>query len=263
MKFIASNSNGKDSLFMILELIRRKYPLDLVLFFDTGKEFDAIYDTWSRVKGILKKENIPWAVLKPENDFDYYFNEKEVKSRDGSIKTGYSWCGGICRWMTSFKTKAIKEYYKTHFPGESIVEYIGIAADEKDRVAVPSAKENILKMYPLIYWGYTENDCFVGCYKAGFTWRESDTDVELYQILDRVSCWCCKNKNLRELRNIHDVLPQYWEKLKAMQDKTEIPFKKDASIHALEERFAVKPSVLDIAEEQLTFTLPDQGLHTG
>ena len=53
--FIASNSNGKDSLFMILELIRKNYPLDLVLFFDGGKEFKAIYEVWEGLKIILDK----------------------------------------------------------------------------------------------------------------------------------------------------------------------------------------------------------------
>lgn len=36
--------------------------------------------------------------------------------------------------------------------------------------------------------------------------------------LDRVSCWCCRNKNQRELRAIHDHLPAYWERLLAMED---------------------------------------------
>lgn len=234
MKYVASNSNGKDSLWMILELIRRKYPLDAVLFFDTGKEFQAIYDTWERVKQILDENNVKWDVIKPEYDFDYLAFEKPVNTKDGSEKNGYSWCGGVCRWMTTQKVKAIKNYYKEHFQDEVIVEYVGIAADELERVEVKRSKDTI-KMYPLILWGYTENDCFVGCYKAGFDWKEND--VSLYQILDRVSCWCCGNKNLKELENIYNYLPEYWEKLKEMQSKTSIPFKKYGSIDELEERF--------------------------
>ena len=222
---------------MILELIRRKYPLDLVLFFDGGKEFKAIYDVWEQVKDILDENEIRWDVITPKYDFDYCFNEKPVNTRNGEEKVGYSWCGGVCRWMTKLKTQAIEQYYRTHFGDDVIVEYIGIAADELDRVAVPSRTGNLVKMYPLITWGYSENDCFVGCYKAGFDWKEPDTDVELYQILDRVSCWCCGNKNLDELRNMYHHLPEYWDALKEMQSKTEIPFKKYGSVFELEERF--------------------------
>ena len=45
MYHIASVSWGKDSLAMLLTLIAKGYPLDEVVFYDTGMEFQAIYDT--------------------------------------------------------------------------------------------------------------------------------------------------------------------------------------------------------------------------
>lgn len=47
----------------------------------------------------------------------------------------------------------------------------------------------------------------------------------LYDILDRVSCWCCSNKNRRELKNIFTYLPDYWERLKAIQARLDRPMK--------------------------------------
>lgn len=46
-----------------------------------------------------------------------------------------------------------------------------------------------------------------------------ENDIELYSVLDRVSCWCCRNKNLKELKNIYNFLPNYWEKLRELQKK--------------------------------------------
>ena len=40
---IASVSWGKDSLAMLLTLIAKGYPLNEVVFYDTGMEFEAIY----------------------------------------------------------------------------------------------------------------------------------------------------------------------------------------------------------------------------
>ena len=254
IKYIAANSNGKDSLFMILELIRRNYPLDLVLFFDTGKEYLAIYETWERLKRILDKHGIAYDTISAKESFDYYFSEKTIQCKDGTAKQGYSWCGGVCRWMTAFKTDCMNRYYKEHFSEDTIVfEYVGIAMDELKRVKPPASKGRFFKRYPLIEWGYSENDCFAGCYKAGFDWKEPDTDVALYQILDHVNCWCCGNKNLQELRNMYLFLPKYWEKLKQMQDKTFLPLKEYGDVYSLEKRFLKETENVDPEDYLLPF----------
>lgn len=70
----------------------------------------------------------------------------------------------------------------------------------------------------------TEGDCLTYCYSKGFDWVESG--IDLYSILDRVSCWCCCNKNKKELYNICRHLPQYWERLKELRSKIDRPMKK-------------------------------------
>lgn len=235
MKYVASCSCGKDSLAMVLTLIEKKAPLDCVIFFDAGKEFESVYRNWNKLKVILAENNIEAVTLTANKTFDYYFSEHKIKTRDASAKIGYSWCGGRCRWMTQFKVSAISNFYKEHFKNEVIVEYVGIAKDELDRVNIK--RENTIKVYPLIYWNMTENDCLVKCYKSGFNWLENN-GIDLYDVLDRVSCYCCSNKNLKELKAIYKYLPTYWQKLKAMQNKTNIPFRKNGeTIQDLENKF--------------------------
>lgn len=87
----------------------------------------------------------------------------------------------------------------------------------------------------------TEADCLQYCYSAGYFWLEGS--IRLYDILDRVSCWCCCNKNLKELRNIRRYLPEYWEKLKHLQAQLERPMKgfykgQPCGVFELDERFA-------------------------
>lgn len=53
------------------------------------------------------------------------------------------------------------------------------------------------------------------CYKRGNEWL--DHGVRLYDVLDRASCWLCRNKNMRELKAIHEHLPVYWERLIALE----------------------------------------------
>lgn len=227
MKYIASVSFGKDSLAMVLKLLEEGYPLNEVVFYDTGMEFQAIYNIRDKIVPILLKNNIKYTELKPEQSFEYTMFEKPVRKRNGTISKGYSWCGGRCRWGTTEKLKAIEKYCKGHY------EYVGIAVDEKHRLS-KERKGN--KVFPLVELNMTEKDCLQYCYDKGFNWLEDG--IELYSILDRVSCWCCCNKNLKELKNYYKHLPKYWNKLKELQSKTDRPMKYNKySVFDLEEKF--------------------------
>lgn len=227
MKYIASVSFGKDSLAMLLKLIELNYPLDEVVFYDTGMEFQAIYDTRDKILPMLKEHGIKYTELKPDYDFGWKMFEKPVNGRKNGFHYGYSWCGGRCRWGTTDKIKATEKYCKGSY------EYVGLAADEPKRL---KKERNGFKLFPLAEFGMTEADCLEYCYNRGFRWVENG--VPLYEILDRVSCWCCANKNLKELKNMHDHLPEYWERLKGLQSRTERPMKGEGkSVFDLEKRF--------------------------
>ena len=230
MQYIASVSFGKDSLAMLLLLLSREERLDEVIFYDTGMEFQSIYDIRDKIVVLLKERNIKYTELKPKYSFEYIMFDKPVKHRDGTYSNGYSWCGGRCRWGTTEKNKTISKYLKENY-GEDYKEYIGIAYDEQNRI-----KNNEHKLYPLIDLNMTEKDCLEFCYSQGYYWEEDG--IRLYDVLDRVSCWCCANKNLKELRNYYNYLPTYWNKLKELQEKTDRPFKNNKyTIFDLEKRF--------------------------
>lgn len=206
MKYIVSVSFGKDSLAMLLLLIENRYDIDEVVFYDTGMEFQAIYDIRDIIKGLLKKLNIKYTELKPAESFEYKMLEKELRKRNGKIQRGYGLCGGRCRWGTIEKNKTIEKYLKEHY-GQNYKEFIGIAYDEVARI---EKERNEHKLLPLVDWKMTEKDCLEYCYNRGFYWKENE--IRLYDILDRVSCWCCANKNKKELENIRIYLPEYYLK---------------------------------------------------
>jgi hypothetical protein len=147
----------------------------------------------------------------------------------------YSGCGGVCRGGTTDKQKALDKYCEQ----KEAYCYVGIATDEKHRL---SKERKPYKIFPLVEWKMTEEDCLTYCRIHAMSWNEQATNtdsgyIDLYDILDRVSCWCCANKNLWELHNIWKYLPQYWDKLKALQLRTNRNFKKEYSVFELEKRF--------------------------
>lgn len=232
VKYIASVSFGKDSLAMLLMLIEKKYPLDYVVFYDTGVEFDSIYSVRDSVREKLGGLGIEYVELHPREPFWVSMLIREIKYRkkDG-YHYGFSWCGGNCRWGTAEKLRAIRMFEKSL--NDDVTDYVGIAADEPKRFGKAMSGGKTL---PLVEWGMTENDCLNLCRKNGYTWDEDG--VNLYDVLDRVSCWCCRNKNLKELRNIYLHLPKYWKRLKGLEYRLGEPMKgQGKSIVELEERF--------------------------
>lgn len=154
--------------------------------------------------------------------------ERPVCSKQKGAHKGYGWCGGLCCWGTTGKLKALDKYAMV---------YVGIAADETPRLE----KRKPYKLYPLAECGMTESDAMAYCYENGFSWQEGT--IRLYDVLNRVSCRCCCNKNLTELRNMYIYLPEYWERLKDLQRKIDRPMKgyykgKPLGVFELEQRFA-------------------------
>lgn len=124
-----------------------------------------------------------------------------------AFNTDMDYVVGKCRWGTNEKNISISKYLKKQY-GENYKEYIGIASDEYKRTERNHSEH---KIYPLIDWKMTEEQCLQYCYNNGFFWNEGK--IRLYDILDHVSCWCCTNKNKKELKNYKKFLPRYYKRL--------------------------------------------------
>ena len=218
---IASVSWGKDSLAMLHLLIERETPPDEVVFYDTGAEFDAIYAERDRTLPLLAEHGIKYTELRPREPFFYSMLARPVRSRStGEVhRRGYGWCGGPCRWGTTEKTRALDRYAKSR----GAIVCVGIAADETRRIERERAE---WKLLPLVEAGMTEADCLALCYERGNEW--SEVGVRLYDVLDRVSCWCCRNKNLKELSAMREHLPDYYARLVALEEVIGEPMKRKA-----------------------------------
>lgn len=221
---IASVSFGKDSLAMLHLMIEGGNAPDEVVFYDTGAEFDAIYAERDRTLPMLAEHGIRYTELRPRRPFFYDMLAKDVHKRNGSVQHGYGWCGGPCRWGTSEKTRALDRYARD--AGATV--YVGITADESRRISRERAE---WKRLPLVEAGMTESDCLAICYERGHDWMQDG--VRLYDVLDRVSCWCCRNKNLRELAAMRDYLPDYYARLVALEKAIGEPMKKNRTLEEL------------------------------
>lgn len=149
--------------------------------------------------------------IKSEKDFMYWATEhnRVIRStkipgyKPGDIMKGYAYPSMFSRWCTKeLKTNIINKFLRDLKKDYDLLQYVGIAYDE------PSRERDL--NYPLIEWKMTEADCLTYCKERGFDWGG------LYDIWDRVSCWCCPLQGYEDLRKLKDNRPELWIKLKEM-----------------------------------------------
>lgn len=153
-KVIVSLSGGKDSTWMLLEMIRRGEHIDEVVFFDTGWEFPQMLRHVDRIKQLVESMGITFVTLYPETSFDYNMFDRPVCVGKPNEHTGYSWCGlKGCRWGTTLKLQTIDKYFKTEPDHIQCVGYDweGLYED-LDRVSCKFCALKNLKELRSIYW---------------------------------------------------------------------------------------------------------------
>jgi len=235
---VVSLSGGKDSTAMLLRMVEEGWPIDQILFCDTGLEFPEMYDHIRKLEAYIGK---PITRLKASKTFEYYMLEHTPKRKNPALigNIGLSWPGPRKRWCTALlKTRVIDIHLAKLNKEYEVIQYIGIAADEPKRIRE--------KRYPLVEWGMTEADCLAYCKERGFDWDG------LYDIFTRVSCWCCPLQSYDELRRLRKHFPDLWRKLQEWDERTWRTYLKNYSVQQLDTRFAFE-------EERLVQGLPIKG----
>jgi len=233
---VVSFSGGKDSTAMLLRMLEEGWPVDIVLFCDTGLEYPAMYE---HIKKVEKNTGREITRLKADQDFEYLFAEVPISrprnevfnQKYGPIQNGYGWAGPRMRWCTEkLKGQPRERFLKPLKEKYHIIEYVGLAADEGYRMSRKCNQRADVR-HPLIEWGMTEADCLKYCTDRGYDWGG------LYDLFKRVSCWCCPLQSLAELRKLYKNFPALWEQLKKWDSITWRDFRADYSVIELERRF--------------------------
>ena len=227
---VVSLSGGKDSTALLLRMLEEGLPVDIILFCDTGMEFPGLYNHIDRLEKYIGR---PITRLKSEYSFDYLFFDHMPKRRNPELegRKGFSWGGPRNRWCTAMlKTRIIDRYLHELSKDYTIKQYIGIAADEPQRIHDLN--------YPLVDWGMTEADCLAYCKERGFDWDG------LYDVFHRVSCWCCPLQSYDEFRKLRKYFPDLWERLRYMDNNTWRTITKNYSVEQFETRFAFEDECL-------------------
>lgn len=242
-----SLSGGKDSTCLLLLMIERGMPIDLVLYADTGMEFPEMYAHLQKLDDYLFQERgLHITTLRHPQGFEWLMLD-EPKQKPSSIENrlrlgvpiyGNGWPGIKVRWCTGqLKTHLITKEANLLKQEKNALHYVGIAADEAWR-----CKKDMSYRYPLVEWGITEAEALKACYSRGFDFGG------LYEVYARCSCWCCPFQRIGALRSMRKYHPELWARLldldrRALAQFGGTPlgvFKQNWTVDRLDARFAAE-----------------------
>ena len=112
--------------------------------------------------------------------------------------------------------------------GTNIVQYLGIAADEPERIQRHDKPG--FKM-PLVEIGWTEADCRKWCEERGLL-------SPIYTTATRGGCWFCHNQGIDQLRILRNEYPDLWKLLLKWDRDSPVSFHADGhTVHDFDLRF--------------------------
>ncbi len=153
-KHILSFGGGVNSTALLVLLLEENYPLDEVVFADTGAEVPETYEYLKRIRAYAKKNGKRFRVVRSRNGtlLETCRKRRVIPSQ-------------IWRWSTrDYKITPIHAYYRSL--GAHIHQYLGLAYDEVERVK-DARVPYVTNFYPLIDERLTREDCLRTIKDAG------------------------------------------------------------------------------------------------
>lgn len=219
MKYIASQSGGKDSTASIILAHEHNEPLDLIIFSEVMFDENISGELPEHID-FIKNKAIPvfegWGyevkILRAKlNYMDIFMREPTRGKHFGTgKKTGFP-MSGKCQINKSVKVLPIKNFLSSI--DEEFTQYIGIAVDEPvrmNRIVNSGNKVSLLEKY-----GYTEQMAFELC-------KKYDLLSPIYAFATRGGCWFCPNARYAELKHLRTHHRDLWNKLLELEDEPDL-----------------------------------------
>ena len=208
---VVAYGGGLNSSAMIAGCVEIGYPIDLVLFADTGGERPETYNYIEMFSDWLESVGYPpvQTVQKVSREGDPMTLEQQCLDKEmlPALAYGYKKCS------LKFKRGPQDKFCNNWAPacdawdrGELVVKMIGYDITEPQRVGnAPEEDDKYLYKYPLFDWQWTRDKC-----------KEKLSEVGLCPP-EKSSCFFCPAMKKREIRKLKAVHPELAERAREME----------------------------------------------
>ena len=242
-EYVLSLSYGKDSLACLAAIQHLGYPLDRIVHAEVWatdtipadlppmvefkkKADQIILDRYGiTVEHICASRERERERVTYENTFYRKLYSKKYGREQiyGFPTTKGAWCNSRLKMaaLNAIKSGSSKK----------VVRYLGIAADEPERIARHTRPGIVL---PLVELGWDEETCRQWC-------ELNDLLSPIYTTADRGGCWFCHNQGIEQLRLLRKNYPDLWALLLKWDADSPITFKPQGrTVAHFEKRFQME-----------------------
>jgi len=213
-------SGGKDSTAMMIELLKRYYeegdtelPVTRIIFADTDFEFPELIAYLKKIEVYIQERFDPELkvefVKSPRTWEDWFYGEI-TRGHNKGKQRGAPLRAYPCWWARESKVQPLQRATK-----DADIVYVGIAKDEEHRTrnsgkhgksgkSHTEDPRNARNRYPLVEWGWTEQDCFDYLDDLGIM-------NELYVNFTRLGCFHCIKQPAESWWGVYRGYPDLWE----------------------------------------------------
>lgn len=213
-EYVLSLSYGKDSLACLEAIKQLGYPLDRIVHAECWATDTIPADLPPMVEfkkkadqqildryGITVEHICASRAVERERErvtYENTFYRRMYSKKYGREQIyGFPTTKGV--WCNSRLKMAALNAIKQH-SNIRTVQYLGIAADEPERIARHTKKDIVL---PLVDIGWDEAYCRLWC-------EENDLLSPIYTTAARGGCWFCHNQGVEQLRLLRKNYPDLW-----------------------------------------------------
>lgn len=214
MTSVLSLGGGVNSTAMLLELVKRGTPPDLVLFADTGGELPATYAHVAQVTDYCTEHKIPvYAVTNAGRGQGDSLEDNCLKRKElPSLAYGFKGCS--VKWKRQPMDRFVREWQPAKDAwerGEKVTRYIGIDAGERHRAdnAKMSDTHKYDYRYPLVEWCVDRDGCLEIIAEAG--WEKPP----------KSSCFYCPAMRRNEILKLQKEHPDLLERALKIESNAE------------------------------------------
>ena len=207
MTMVVSYGGGVNSTAMLIGLLERKEPPELIIFADTGGERPETYDYIDTFSAWLAERGLD--MVRVSNAGQHASLESECLTNTCLPSPAY---GGLYRGCSvKWKRQPMDRYIRAWPPaieawkrGDKVRRLIGIDAGESHRGKIPNDKRFIYE-FPLLEWDWARDECIEAIAKAGLN------------VPPKSACYFCPASKKREVIDLHIKHPSLFRRAVALE----------------------------------------------